>query len=198
MATTHTDKQKRFVQEYLIDLNATAAAKRAGYSEKTAYSQGQRLLKNVEVQAAIQKAEQERSERTEISADRVLEELAIVAFADMGHYVQLAEDGGVYLDFSAIPEGGTRAIAEIVQDEFGEGKGSEARTIRRTRFKLHSKLGALAAIAKHLGMFVVRHEHAGHGGGPIEQRVIVAPAAVPLAEVETTGRPLAPVIQLAG
>ena len=49
------DKQKRFVDEYLVDLNATAAAKRAGYSEKTAYSMGQRLLKKVEIQAAIQK-----------------------------------------------------------------------------------------------------------------------------------------------
>ena len=47
-----TDKQKRFVDEYQVDLNATAAAKRAGYSEKTAYSMGQRLLKKVEIQAA--------------------------------------------------------------------------------------------------------------------------------------------------
>ncbi len=57
-----TPKQARFVEEYLIDLNATAAAKRAGYSERTAYAQGQRLLKNVEIAAAIQKAQKARSE----------------------------------------------------------------------------------------------------------------------------------------
>ena len=67
-----TAKRKAFVREYPIDLNATKAAIRAGYSEKTAYSQGQRLLKNVEVADAIQKALAERSERTEITQDYVL------------------------------------------------------------------------------------------------------------------------------
>lgn len=62
-------KQRLFVSEYLIDLNATQAAIRAGYSEKTAYSQGQRLLKHVEVQAAIEAAKTERLERTEINAE---------------------------------------------------------------------------------------------------------------------------------
>jgi phage terminase small subunit len=64
-----TARQELFVQEYLVDLNATQAAIRAGYSERTAYSQGQRLLKHVEVQAAVQAAMAARAERTEISAD---------------------------------------------------------------------------------------------------------------------------------
>ncbi len=67
-----TAKRQAFVREYPIDLNATKAAIRAGFSEKTAYSQGQRLLKNVEVAAAVQKALAERSERTEITQDYVL------------------------------------------------------------------------------------------------------------------------------
>ena len=67
-----TPKQEAFVREYLIDLNATQAAIRAGYSEATAYSQGQRMLKNVEVAAEIQKAMDERSKRTEITSDYVL------------------------------------------------------------------------------------------------------------------------------
>lgn len=69
-----TDKQQRFVDEYLLDLNATQAAIRAGYSEKTAYSQGQRLLKNVEAQKAIQEAKRKRVERTQIDSDFVLKE----------------------------------------------------------------------------------------------------------------------------
>lgn len=68
-------KQERFAREYLLDLNATQAAIRAGYSPKTAYSMGQRLLKNVEVQKAVQSAMDERSKRTEVNADYVLTNL---------------------------------------------------------------------------------------------------------------------------
>ena len=70
-----TDKQKRFVEEYLVDLNATQSAIRAGYSEQTAYSIGQRLLKKVEVQEAIQQAQNKRSERTQITQDEVIRRL---------------------------------------------------------------------------------------------------------------------------
>lgn len=70
-----TAKQQRFVEEYLVDLNATQAAIRAGYSAKTAYSQGQRALKDVEIAAEIQAAMDDRSERTEITADYVLQSI---------------------------------------------------------------------------------------------------------------------------
>lgn len=64
-----TAKQALFVAEYMVDLNATQAAIRAGYSKKTAYSQGQRLLKNVEVQKSIAKSQQKTQERIEYTAD---------------------------------------------------------------------------------------------------------------------------------
>ncbi|WP_375183503.1 terminase small subunit, partial [Marinobacter sp.] len=67
-----TPRQQRFVDEYLIDLNATQAATRAGYSAKTAASQGERLLRNVDVAAAIAAAKKARTERTEVDADYVL------------------------------------------------------------------------------------------------------------------------------
>ena len=67
-----TPKQRRFAEEYLVDLNATAAAKRAGYSEHTAKSQGQRLLTNVDVAAAIQAAQDAVSARTEVTVDGVV------------------------------------------------------------------------------------------------------------------------------
>ncbi len=70
-----TPKQARFVEEYLVDLNATQAAIRAGYSPKTAYSQGERLLKNVEVHRANQEAQEARSERTGITQDEVIQGL---------------------------------------------------------------------------------------------------------------------------
>lgn len=77
-----TDKQKRFCEEYLIDLNATQAAFRAGYKEKTAYAQGQRLLKKVEAQQYLQQLMQQRSERTGVTADEVLHELQRIAMTE--------------------------------------------------------------------------------------------------------------------
>lgn len=70
-----TPKQARFVQEYLLDLNATQAATRAGYSEKTAYSIGQRLLKHVEIQGAIASSMAKVAQRTEITQDMILQGL---------------------------------------------------------------------------------------------------------------------------
>ena len=73
-----TPRSSDFVDEYLVDLNATQAAIRAGYSEKTAYSIGQRLLKNVEVQKMIANRMEERSKRTEITQDRVLTDIELI------------------------------------------------------------------------------------------------------------------------
>jgi phage terminase small subunit len=78
-----TARQQRFVEEYLIDLNATQAAIRAGYSEKTAQVQSSRLLSNVMVAAAIAEAQSARSERTEITQDMVVRELAKIGFSDL-------------------------------------------------------------------------------------------------------------------
>lgn len=80
---TLTAKQERFVEEYLIDLNATQAAIRAGYSAKTAEQQGSRLLGNVKVSAALSKAQSRRSEKTGINAEWVLQRLADEAEADV-------------------------------------------------------------------------------------------------------------------
>ncbi len=73
-----SNKRRRFVDEYIIDLNATQAAIRTGYSEKTAYSQGQRLLKNVEVAAVVSEAIEARAKRTEFTADDVVRELVSI------------------------------------------------------------------------------------------------------------------------
>lgn len=77
-----TPKQQRFVEEYLVDLNATQAAIRAGYSEKNAGKIGPELLGKTGVSAAIQAAKRRLSERTEITAERILLELAKIGFAD--------------------------------------------------------------------------------------------------------------------
>ena len=85
MITTQelTDRQARFCEEYLIDLNATQAAIRAGYSEKTANEQGARLLANVSVQEKIAELKADRAKRTEMTQDSVIQELAAVARAEV-------------------------------------------------------------------------------------------------------------------
>lgn len=77
-----TEKQKRFCEEYLIDLNATQAAKRSGYSEKTAFSIGVENLKKPLIQEYLQELMKSRSEQTGITAEKVIDELQKIAFAE--------------------------------------------------------------------------------------------------------------------
>lgn len=142
-----TDRRKLFVDEYLIDLNATQAAIRAGYSKKTAHSQGERLLRNVEVQKAIQAGQKARSNRLEITADRVLQEFARIAFFDPRNLFN--EDGT------------PKAIAELDDDTAAVVAGLDVAHIGNAdvgigqvmKIKLADKKGALDSVARHLGMF---------------------------------------------
>lgn len=137
-----TDKQKRFCEEYLIDLNATQAAIRAGYKEKTAYAQGQRLLKKVEAQDYLQKLMNERSQRTEITADRVLAELAAIAFSDRTELAQVDEDGMVtFTPTEQLGSNAKKTIAGIENGKYG------------TKVTTYDKVKALELIGKHLGLF---------------------------------------------
>ena len=107
-----TPKQARFVEEYLLDLNATAAAKRAGYSERTAYAQGQRLLKHVEIAAAVQKAQEARSVRTKINQDWVIERLVGVYEASM-EARPVCDKNGEEKGFTFNPTAANRALELI-------------------------------------------------------------------------------------
>ena len=148
-----TPKQERFVQEYLVDLNATQAATRAGYSPKTANEQGARLLANASILAAIAAAKAKRADRTEITADRVLQELAKIGFANMADYMRSGPDGDPYLDFSELTRDQAAALIEVTVEDFKDGRGESARDVRRVKFKLADKRAALGDIGKHLGMF---------------------------------------------
>jgi phage terminase small subunit len=119
-----TPKQKRFVEEYLVDLNATQAAVRAGYNEKTAYSAGQRLLKNVETE--INAALADRAARTKITADRVVQELARIAFVDARQIFEWGPDGVRLRPSDEL----TDDEAAIVANDKVEVKGDAKLTIR--------------------------------------------------------------------
>lgn len=139
-----TVKQRMFVEEYLIDLNATQAAIRAGYSAKTADQQGSRMLANVKVQQAIAERMAERSKRTGVNQDRVVLELAKVAFLKMTDVVD--SNGKIKQDAS---EDDLSCIESIKYKESdNEYGGSVEREV-----KVASKLKALELLGKHLGMW---------------------------------------------
>ena len=148
--TKLTPKQARFVQEYLIDLNAAQAAIRAGYSAKTARVIGHENLTKPDIAAAIEKARAAHAERAELSADWVIDELRKIAAANMADYVGT--------EFSALTREQTAAVSEVTIEDFVEGSGEQARTGRRVRLKLYDKRAALVDLGRHLGFFEMRKQ----------------------------------------
>ncbi|ENW78213.1 hypothetical protein F909_03899 [Acinetobacter sp. ANC 3929] len=156
-------KQQRFVNEYLVDRNATQAAIRAGYSAKTAYSIGEENLRKPEVKKAIEIGEAEITERTKITQDKVMKELEKIGFSNMLDYITITNGGDPVTDFSTLTRDQAAAISEIVVEEYTEGRGDDARNVKRTKFKLSDKRSALVDMGKHLGMF---KDHLVHSNDP--------------------------------
>lgn len=136
-----TKKQKRFVEEYLIDLNATQAAIRAGYSPDTAYSIGQENLKKPEIANAIAKAMAERSKRTGVNADRVVLELAKIGFAKITDIID-PETAKIRKDASEDDLACVQSV-KIKPNEWGAER----------EVKLCDKKAALELLGRHLGMW---------------------------------------------
>lgn len=158
-------RELRFVEQYLIDLNATQAAIRAGYSKKTARSQGQRLLTKADIASALQKAMAARSERTGITADRVLMELELLAFSDISHYVVDAT-GTLKLTEDA-PKHALRAISGFKRKvrTIPMGKAADI-TETEVEIKLWDKVNPLKFAGRHVGIaaFNERMEFTGKNG----------------------------------
>ena len=164
-----TAKQERFCQEYMIDLNATQAALRSGYSAKTAGSVGAENLKKPEIQKRISELQLEIQERTEITQDRVLAEYAKIAFANTTDVIEWGDttvanaeiDGlsvqvpyhGLKIKSSAdLPLNIQAAVKKVKQGKDG------------LEVEMHDKKGALDSIARHLGMFKDRMDLSSEDG----------------------------------
>lgn len=149
-----TDKQRRFVEEYTVDFNATQAAIRAGYSEKTASQIGYQLLQKTSVEEAVE----DRLDRLAMTADEALKRLADWARGDIGELVEIREDGSWKLDLEkAREQGKLHLIKELAYDRNG-----------RPKLKLYDAKDAVKQIARAHGLFVDRIEHTGRDGGPLE------------------------------
>jgi phage terminase small subunit len=165
MAKELTTKQRLFVAEYLTDLNATRAATAAGYSEKSAFQQGCALLKNPKVAAIIARKQGKRLEKLEITADRVLSELARLAYYDPR---QFFNPDGTAKPITDLDDDTAMALAGVeVQEEF-KGRGEHRQLAGYTKkFKLVDKGINLERLGRHLKLFTDKAEIAGANGGPI-------------------------------
>ena len=151
-----TKKQELFVKEYLIDLNATQAAIRAGYSKKTSYSIGEENLKKPVIAAAIQEAMNNRATRIEITADRVLEEIAKLAFFDPRKFFN---SDGSPIPIQSLDDDTAMALSGIDVLEEYVGTGKDRVFIGYTKkFKLADKKASLELLGKHLKLFTDKVE----------------------------------------
>lgn len=151
-----TPKQQRFVDEYLIDLNATQAAIRAGYSARTAASIGEENLRKPEIAAIVAEQMAKRSARTEITADRVLQELARIGFADVR---RIFTPGGGLLTPTDMDDDTAAAVASVeVVERPRRNEAGEVEIEHVRKIKLNDKLGALTQMGRHLGLFTDKLE----------------------------------------
>ena len=125
-----TPRQQRFIDEYMVDLNATQAAIRAGYSAKTARSQGQRLLTNVDVSAVIRERQEILQSATGLTVERIVQEYARIAFLDP---VNLFTDDGSLIPLAEIDEDTRRAVASLDVSMVGGGEGKG--TVKKIRLR---------------------------------------------------------------
>lgn len=148
-----TEKQKRFVEEYLIDLNATQAAIRAGYSPKTAPEIGSENLIKPNIKMAIEKAIAERSRRTGVTQDRIVQELAKIAFLNPADVIDT--------DYAKVLEDANAEDLACIQSVKYKSSESENGSMSEREVRFNDKLKALELLGKHLGMFKDKVELSG-------------------------------------
>jgi phage terminase small subunit len=146
-------KKDIFARHYLETLNATNAAIESGYSAKSAYSQGSRLLRDARVQELIKRKRDEQMEKLDLRPYKVLRELSLLAFSNMQDYIGVNERGQAYIDLSKVTRDQAAAIQEITSEEFMDGSGPDAREIRKTRLKIAGKRDSLELLGKYLNLF---------------------------------------------
>ncbi|MGH6853425.1 MAG: terminase small subunit [Stellaceae bacterium] len=138
-------RMQLFVNEYLLTMNASEAARRAGYKPHYAGLRGYALMRRPDVQAAIRNAMDARAKRTGVSSDRVVEELASIAFSDIRNILDWGTDHVRLRPASALTEADRAAIKSISVRIGRRGCG-------HVRVRLHDKFAALMMLERHLGM----------------------------------------------
>lgn len=168
------EKQAAFVRFYNLDrTNAQAAAIKAGYAPGSAKVSASRLLRQPHIIAQLDKMEQRQAKRIQITLDEIVDELAHIARANITDFVEFNSEGEPVINLAKASREQLAAIGEVSVEDFVDGRGEDARDVRRVRFKLLDKKGALVDLGKHLGGFVNRNTHGGGANGdePIPVKV---------------------------
>lgn len=142
-----TPRQRKFCEGYAASGNAQRAALAAGYSEKTARAQAKRLLGNAGIRAYLGAMQRQATEKAQVEVDHVMQELALIAFADLTEFVEWNEDGVRLKASDTLDELRRRSIIEVKETRYG------------VSIKLADKVSALDRLGKALGMFVDVVEH---------------------------------------
>jgi phage terminase small subunit len=148
-----TPKMQRFIEQYLVEPNATKAALIAGYSPRSAFATGYDLTKKPLVREQIAMANKARSKKYAITADKVLAEMAKLAFTSLDDFMVLHPNGDAEINFRRSGPNERAALSEITQDVYTEGRGPFSQRLRKTKIKQHDKMRALEGLCKHLGLF---------------------------------------------
>jgi phage terminase small subunit len=172
-----TLKQERFCLEYLIDLNATQAAIRAGYSAKTAEQVGYQLLQKSSVSAYIADKSAKTQEKTGITIERVLIEAAGLAFFDVR---KLVDASGNPIPIHKLDDQTAKAIQGLEVDTL-KGADADGNPIIRTKYKIADKNAALEKLFKHLGLFKRDNEQANSANALKELLELVNGSKLPIA-----------------
>lgn len=171
-------RHEKFAQNVAKGKSATEAYKLAyGAKAKSAEAAGSRLLGNVKVRKRVEELKAAGAARAEVSIEKVLRELSLIGFANMRDYIRIGDDGDPYFDMSELDRDQAAVISELVVEDFKDGRGEDARDVRRIKFKLHDKRAALVDLGKHLGMFRDKIDLNLSGGMRLEkiERAIVDP-----------------------
>lgn len=160
-----TPKQEEFCQQYIIDFNGTRAAEDAKYSKRSARVTACKLLTKANILKRITELLKDRSERTKVTQDMVIKELAILAFSDMADYVDIQKDTGSIRakSFEEMREGKSRVVKTIKEDRVikEDAKGEQVTVYDKINYSMHDKIKPLELLGKHLGMFIENVKHSG-------------------------------------
>jgi len=188
-----TPKQKAFFEEWVRNGQNGAAAYRTAYNTKAGAKKvtenASKILRHPEIaplvaehrsrqRAAVKKV----IARYEVTEERLVAELARLAFSNMEDYTRLV-GGERIIDLSEADRDHLAAVSELTVEDFTLGRGDEARDVRRVKLKLHDKRGSIVDLLKKNGAFIERHEHTGKNGGPLETVAIVTTDPVEAAKI---------------
>ncbi len=141
-----TRKEQIFCKEYIIDFNGTRSAKKAGYSEKSAYAIASENLRKLDIQDEINKQINKRKQRLQVSQDRLIAELKKIAYSDISDFYEISPDGIVLKDLDKIDTSVIKEVQEVTNS-------SEKSFNKNIKLKLEDKLKALELLGKHIGAF---------------------------------------------